>query len=482
MIRYHLDDLGWFQFESLVQSLLKAQCGLGVESWGDSSDHGRDAFCTTALKFPGSEENAGPFLFQVKFVQGANGAGASANASLEKAVAAECSSIRKRQANNLWTGIKHYSLVTNAPISADLRKKLTAKLSTANAGDQIHIFQGTDVCDLLDAHDSVRRAYPQLLSVRDLELLIQRQINRNVAQRSQAALDEARDLVSVFVPTAAYDRAFETLSKSHFVVLEGPPEMGKSAIAWMLAMVQISCGWQAVVCSGPNDFLGLYDANMQQIFIADDAFGRTEYDPARGKQWEQELSKILFRLDSNHWLVWTTRKHILERAVKKMDLQGSAYRFPKPGDIFVDSSRLSTSEKALILYRHAKAANLELEARQLVKRYAEVIVRNPNFTPERIRLLISDAIPNLQVEIKDSRRVQKVIMDVLERPTERVRKTFRNLSLAHKKMLFKLLEAGHIADTAKLRRLYESSEMLAEDQTAFEDVLDELSEAFVRIH
>jgi hypothetical protein len=32
MIRYKLDDLGWYQFEALMQSLLKAELGLGVES------------------------------------------------------------------------------------------------------------------------------------------------------------------------------------------------------------------------------------------------------------------------------------------------------------------------------------------------------------------------------------------------------------------------------------------------------------------
>ena len=32
MLRYRLDDLGWFQFESLMQSLMKAELGLGIES------------------------------------------------------------------------------------------------------------------------------------------------------------------------------------------------------------------------------------------------------------------------------------------------------------------------------------------------------------------------------------------------------------------------------------------------------------------
>jgi hypothetical protein len=52
MIRYRLDDLGWYQFEWLVQSLLKAEAGTAVESWGGHGDQGRDAYTASRLKFP----------------------------------------------------------------------------------------------------------------------------------------------------------------------------------------------------------------------------------------------------------------------------------------------------------------------------------------------------------------------------------------------------------------------------------------------
>jgi len=31
MLRYHLDDLGWYQFEQICQALLKIELGLGIE-------------------------------------------------------------------------------------------------------------------------------------------------------------------------------------------------------------------------------------------------------------------------------------------------------------------------------------------------------------------------------------------------------------------------------------------------------------------
>jgi hypothetical protein len=77
MSRYRLDDLGCFQFEELIQALLKAVWGLAIESWGTRGDYGRDAYYSGLLRFPdGDQECKGPFLFQVKFVECANAAGA----------------------------------------------------------------------------------------------------------------------------------------------------------------------------------------------------------------------------------------------------------------------------------------------------------------------------------------------------------------------------------------------------------------------
>src|SRR5437016_3156496 len=104
LIRYNLDSLGWYQFEWLTQALLKAELGIGLQSWGGHGDWGRDAFCSESLRFPARDiESPGPFVFQAKFVAGANASGADFADLLFDACRKEANRIKKRIEAGKWT-------------------------------------------------------------------------------------------------------------------------------------------------------------------------------------------------------------------------------------------------------------------------------------------------------------------------------------------------------------------------------------------
>ena len=160
------------------------------------------------------------------------------------------------------------------------------------------LWSGHDVCDRLDEHPELRRSFPQLLSLRDLGTLLESVVNREVIKRSEAAIATATDYVDTFVPTAAYEKTWSVLRQHNFAVLHGPAEMGKTAIAWMVTLTHVTQGWEAVVCHTPDDFFKAFDEKQSQIFVADDAFGRTEYEPGAVLKWEKQLHYILQRLDA----------------------------------------------------------------------------------------------------------------------------------------------------------------------------------------
>jgi hypothetical protein len=503
MSRYRLDDLGCFQFEALIQSLVKVQWGLAIESWGGRGDYGRDAYYASELRFPDEKQQSdGPFLFQIKFVEHANAAGANCEAAILDSVHKERLRIEVRKNANkpggtpeqriryvlggqgFWLGLKQYMLLTNAPLSAALRRKIEAILIESLPECKVHSFGESDICDFLDNRPNLRRAFPQLLSIRDLDELIGTVLDRESMNRSRAAIEQARETCAVFVPTSAFERAWDVLREHNFVVLEGPPEMGKTAIARMIALTQASLGWEAIVCDGPSDLFQRLKDDKKQVFIADDAFGRTEYDPTRGRRWEQRLDAVLHSLDSKHWLIWTSRKHILERALRAMDLQEHARNFPSPGAVLVDAGDLDLREKALILYRHARGADLEHKARAIVRSTARALVQNADFTPERIRRFVDEDLPDLALPsnaIKSNTRAHATLCErinsAIRNPTQRMRKTFAALPAAHKWFLISLLEAAD-SEQASVFASYESYCPLDERQPAPE-VFDELRESFV---
>jgi len=484
MIRYRLDDLGWYQFEWLVQAVLKDHLGIGVESWGGRGDHGRDAWCRGPLRFPSKHgKTKGPFLFQVKFIENANAAGANAIPKLIAATKAEAARISQHSFGHRSSSLcKNYILLSNCCVSPEDRHAVSSLISEVLPNAKTHCLGGNDVCDLLDLNPALRKSFPQLLSLRDLDALLASVVNHEIIERSSAAISYARDVAAVFVPTDAYIQAWEVLKKHHFVVLEGPPEMGKSAIGWMIALAQIASGWEACVCDAPDDFFRGLRTDASQIFVADDAFGRTEYDPSRGAKWEGQLHRVFARLGDTHWLVWTSRKHILERARKHMDMQGAAHGFPQPGEVLVDASRLTVQDKALILYRHAKYGLSDGDLRRLIQRRATAIVHHDAFTPERIRRFVTEAVPQLATDApaqSDSDAIATRIRQEIQNPTERMRKCFHALSIPHKWMLLSLLESERYATTEDVLSAYRAQ--YGESGIKPSEILDELAEAFVRI-
>jgi hypothetical protein len=500
MLRYALDNLGWFEFEGLTQSLLKARLGLGVEAWGGTGDLGRDAYYEGALKYPSNEITSGTFLFQCKFVESANAAGAKPGPAIVKAVRAECARFRGAVATGargthvqfaprppiVRNSPSHYSLITNARLAARLRSEIARELASTFPNAAIHVHDGTDICTWLDVSPEVVRAFPLLWGLRNIDDLLRRWVNSDLLARSRAALAEAKDVAGVFVPTQPYSRALEVLGKHHFVVLEGPPEMGKTAIGRIISLSMVAREWEALECRGPADVERGYDEERRQVFIADDFFGRTEYDPRSVSDWQRELPHILRLLDGGHWLILTTRAHLLNLAKRSLDIAGLGRSFPAPGEIVVDASQLTSVEKARILYRHLKHRNLPAGVRMILRICASSIVKNPHFTPERIRRFVSEGLRTLterEGELVTLDAVMSVASQSLSNPTQQMKISFRNLRPSEKWLLFAFVESG----SSLTWRHHEQGLMEAyvrlcpiDVREPFEEVIAAMSGAFVR--
>lgn len=434
--RYRLDDLGWQLFEALCQSILLNRFAVGVQAWGGTGDWGRDAFFEGVLPIPdGSRANRRQFVFQAKFVENANAAGARPTAALTKAINKEIKRLAHRDPPDCFV------LMTNVSLSSDLRTTVETLLSAALPNAEIVTWGGAELCPLLDGLPEVRIAFPQLLSLRDFRALLDGLIHKATHARSATMIARATEEAQVFVPTRVYRDALNTLIEHGMAVLSGLPEMGKTTIAFSIALSRAVDGWRYFSVRSSEELLSLHEPNERQIFVADDAFGSTEYKPGLADEWASSLETILGKIDKNHWIIWTTRTGPLKEALQKMHLQGIAEKFPDPGSVLVKASELSVREKALMLYAHAKTAELAADKRSIVRAHAELIVKHEFFTPKRVQRFIRETLPALDA----SAPICDAIEHEIRTPTDSMRKSFDALPEPHRLFLVAALDGPTIS-------------------------------------
>lgn len=325
------------------------------------------------------------------------------------------------------------------------------------------------------ASPEARFRAPSALGVVDLDALIAPEL----VERSSGDLNAAADLARVFVPTASYEAALRVLARHHFAVLTGPPEMGKTAVARMIGLAALTAGWELHECTRADELWARLDRDRSQVFIADDAFGSTEYQPDAAEHWAVELDRILRAMDDRHWLIWTSRPAPFKAGLRRIHREHGVERFPQPVEVGVDAAALDLTERALILFRHARAACLPRPAVLTVQHFGYDIVSHEHFTPERIRRFVGGRLHGF-AGVSDVDVGSAVAREIRE-PTEAMAASYRSLSPELRGILLALLDAppGPVTErelVASVRR--HCPDGLAEPLAA---TVDRLADQFVRV-
>jgi hypothetical protein len=304
---------------------------------------------------------------------------------------------------------------------------------------------GHEVCEFLTLHPEIRRSYPQLLGLADLHHLV----HSELYARSQAYLEQWQPRLAVFVQTEAYMKALTTLRQHHFLVLDGPPEAGKTMIAAAVALLYATDGYEVIDLRGPGEIFAALPAHSRQIFVADDAIGSINLTPLLADAWSRDLPGVLRKLDADHLLIWTARHYILEEALAESRLGESVGDFPGTREVLVEVGELTPQQKAEMLYNHAKLAGLPTKSKALIRDNFRAIISHPNFTPERVRQLCEDVLRS------DKAGSWVEISKFMNDPSERWRKAFDGLSPSEQALLTALLDFDDDAELDQLQQAYE---------------------------
>jgi len=458
---YAFDRLGFLQFEQLWAAVLELEGGIASDAWLGEADRSRSVLSGAPIGPPlvGSVLPS-PVLVQCAWTR----------STRRKDLLDAVSTLAFHQPEDFSVAAS-FVLLTNVDVPVRFARTVADVLDRSRL--RVRVLGPRSLGERVDARAELRRAMPSVLGLRDLGPLI----DTVLANRSSLDRGAAQELASVFVPTSAYRRATQVLDAHRFAVLTGPPEMGKTAIARMIALAQMTAGWEAHECVRPEDLWRAFDSDRSQVFVADDAFGSTEYRPDAADRWAREMERILRALDDRHWLIWTSRPAPLRAGLGRLHRERGAERFPAPGQVLVDASELDPAEKTLILFRHAKAADLPTSTRDAIRKYGADIVAHPHFTPERIRRFVA-AVKTLP---PGALGLAAIVGDQLTTATEAMASSFAALGTEHRDLLIAMLDTppGPVVErdlVAALRRHHDGA--LPRPPA---ELVDRLSDHFLRV-
>ncbi len=453
---YEFRELGWLEFKRLCLELLAVEAEFASMEWREH-EFGQAVMSDVPVVLGEHRSARTPTLVVIAWIRDTPlPDGRPLKRALEAARAA-------------WPAARAESVLMLTNASAD-------DIRTADAVE-ISLLGASELTTLVRGSADVRLRVPSVLGICRLDDFV----DADQRKGSTGDVAAAADLARVFVRTRAYSETLDALERHHFAFLTGPPEMGKTATARMVGLAKLTAGWEMHECVRPADLWQHYATDRSQLFVADDAFGSTEYRPEAAERWALDLDRILRSMDESHWLLWTSRPTPLNAALRRIHREHGVERFPAPARVQVDAASLEIAEKVLILYRHARAARLPSAAVQLVQAYGWRIVTHDHFTPERIRRLVGTRLPLARDDAYDPIEIDAMVDAQIREPTPAMVASFRALAPEHRAVLIAMLDttSGSVPErelNSSVRR--HLHEIQARAPT---EAIDRLTDHFLRI-
>lgn len=448
--------------------------GPGLEAFGGTKDKGRDCIFKGKAPYPSTADQwDGTWVIQVKFSNSDQVGALNSEKIILGAFNSELTAIRNRNMINF----DNYLFVTNISLSSTGRDNLEKLFLDQHPKVNFRSIDGKDICDLLSSKQEIRQSFPQLLGLADLSRIL----NHDIYEKAEAFLGLAKQETAAFVRHSHYENALEILIKKHFIVLDGPPEVGKTTIAYAIALRYAANGFHIVDISGSSEaFFKGCESNQPTLFIADDAVGSITFESNLGEMWARDLGKMLIKLDSKHKLVWTTRRYILEDALSRTKINEVVASFPKENDILISVDQYSYMERAEMLYNHSKIRSLSDIARLAIKKAGMSIIKSNDFTPLRLKQFLDNVLPDCEEKEMPVNEIAKQFIQYCENPNERWSKAYSNLSDNERILLISLIDCGGIAALEDLKNSFTDRCSEAGLSSEFERCVQKLTNSFIK--
>jgi DNA polymerase III delta prime subunit len=288
---YDFSNLSPADFEDLVRDLIGREMGVRFEAFGAGPDGGADGRHSLGGRST---------ILQAKHYL------RSTFSSLKAAMKRERTSIDA-------LAPKRYVLATSRPLSP-INKRILASIIGPALKDEADLFSVGDLNGLLRKYPDIVKAHIKLwLSG---TAVLERVIRSAAYSYTAMSRAEVQAKVRVYAQNRSFQESRDKLEANHVVIISGPPGVGKTTLAEMLAYAYIGEEWEFVAIRSLEDgFAAIVDAK-KQIFFFDDFLGKVALDARALSMKDSELGKFIRRVrtTSNARFILTTRAYIFEEA------------------------------------------------------------------------------------------------------------------------------------------------------------------------
>ena len=374
-----------------------------------------------------------------------------------------------------------YILVTSLPLSHSDKIKIAAILSPFIQHHQDIIGQ-EDLNRMLLDYKGVEDAHFKLwLSNTNV---LSRILHNGVKGRSSFTKEQIEKEIHLFVRNQKHDQAVQMLNKHNFLVITGPPGIGKTTLSKILCYQLMAKGFELVNVYDIKEAEEVILPDKKQVFFLDDFLGTITLDLQTQRNADTQLVEFIRRIrsDKTKRLILTCRTVILNQAKDSSEkIEQANLEIARHEIVLRDYTEY---DKARILYNHIYASPVSRKLKELFVRdqFYWQVIRHRNYNPRLIEFLTDPAIVPLD------ENYTKTVLSLLENPSKIWEKPFNTQLTPYSRILLRTLFSFEKSDVspAQLKTAFEAqlkreTELrgFAHKPTHFSQALKELEGAYI---